>query len=59
MVIPLVAFIEERVGGGGAVRIPMCKLLTDFLRHFILSPNQCTLNIFKVVSSVVELNSKI
>lgn len=58
MVIPLVAFIEER-GGGGAVRIPMRKLLTDFLRHFILSPNQCTLNIFKVVSSVVELNSKI
>ena len=32
----------------------MSKLLTNFLRHFKICPDQCTLNIFRVVSSVAE-----
>ena len=43
MVIPLVAIIE------GGVRIPMSDLLNNFLRHFKVCPNQCTLNVFRIV----------
>ena len=38
VVIPLMAFVE------GGVRILMSKLLTKFLRHFELNPDQCTPN---------------
>ena len=35
IVVPFVAFQE------GVVRIPMSRLLTNFLRHFKISPDQC------------------
>lgn len=49
VVIPLVAFV-------GGVRIPMSDLLRNFLRHFKVCPDQCTPNIFRVISFEVELN---
>ena len=37
VIIPLVSFLEE------GVRIPMSKLLINFLRKFKICPDQCTL----------------
>ena len=37
----------------------MSKLLTNFLRHFKICPDQCTPNIFRVVSSVAELSRRL
>ena len=53
VVIPLVAIVE------GEVRIPMSDLLTNFLRHFKVCPDQCTPNVFRVVSSVDTLNKRL
>lgn len=53
VVIPLVVIVE------GGVRIPMSGLLTNFLRHFKVCTNQCTPNIFRIVSSVDALNKKL
>ena len=53
VVIPLVAIVE------GGVRIPMSDLLTNFLRHFKVCPDQCTPNIFRIVNSVDTLNKKL
>ena len=53
VIIPLVMFVE------GGVRIPMSKLLTNFLKHFKVFPDQCTSNVFRVVSSVDELNRRL
>lgn len=55
-IIPLVTFVK---GGGGVVRIPLNKLLTDCLRNFKVCPDQYTPNIFRVVNSVVELNRRL
>lgn len=52
VVIPLVAFI-------GGVRIPMNYLSRNFLRHFKVCPDQCTPNIFRIISCVVELNKRL
>lgn len=54
VVITLVAF-----AGGGGVRIPMSKILTNFLKHFMLCPDQCTRNIFRQVNSVAKLNMRL
>lgn len=53
MVIPLVAFVER------GVRIPMSDLFTNFLRNFKVCPDQCTTNVFRVVSSVDVLNKRL
>ena len=53
VVNPLVAIVE------GGVRIPMSDLLTNFLRHFKVFPNQSTPNVFRVVSSVYTLNKRL
>ena len=53
VIILLVAFVE------GGVRISMNKLSINYLRHFKVCPNQCTPNIFRVVSSVVEPNKRL
>ena len=37
----------------------MGKLLTNFLRHFKVCPDQCTPNVFRVVSSVYTLNKRL
>ena len=50
VVIPFVAIVE------GGVRIPMSDMLTNFLRHFKVYPNQCTPNVFRIVSIVDTLN---
>ena len=53
VVIPLVAIVE------GGFRIPMSDLLTNFLRHFKVCPDQCTPNVFRIVNSVDTLNKKL
>ena len=53
VVIPFVAIVE------GGVRIPMSDLLTNFMHHFKVCPDQCTHNVFKIVSSVDTLNKKL
>lgn len=50
MVTPLVAIVE------GRVRIPMSDLLTNFLRHFKACLDQCTPNVFRIISRVDTLN---
>ena len=53
VVIPLVAIVK------GGVRIPMSDLLTNFLCHFKICPDQCNPNVFRIVSSVDTLNKKL
>ena len=53
VVLPLVAILE------GGVRIPISDLLTHFLRHFKVFPDQCTPNIFRVISSIDTLNKRL
>lgn len=53
VVIPLVNFVE------GEVRIPMSDLLTNFLRHFKIFLDQCTPNVFRIVSYIDTLNKKL
>ena len=53
VVIPLVAIVE------GGVRIPISDLLTNFLHHFKVFLDQCTPNVFRIVSSVETLNKKL
>ena len=56
VVITLVAFAKGR---GGGVRIPISKILSKFLRHFMLCLDQCTRNIFRQVNSVAKLNMRL
>ena len=53
MVIPFVAIVE------GGVRTPMNDLLTNFLHHFKVCLDQCTPNVFRIVSSIDTLNKKL
>ena len=50
--IPIIAFRE------GGMRIPMCPVMRDYLRHFRLAPIQCAVNVFKILGSVDALNKK-
>lgn len=53
VVIPLVPIVE------GGVRIPVSDLLTNFLHHFKVCLDQCTPNVFRIVSSVDTLNKRL
>lgn len=52
VVIPMIDFIE------GGMRIPIDKVMRDFLLFFRICPTQCSPNLFKVVNSVAWLNKK-
>ena len=52
VVILIIAFLE------GDMRIPMCPVMRDYLRHFRLAPIQCAVNVFRILSSVDALNEK-
>ena len=49
VVIPMIAFIE------GGMRIPIGMVTRDYLRAHRLAPNQCALNMFKILGSVDAL----
>ena len=51
-VIPMIAFIE------GGIRILMGKVTREFLSLYRLCPNQCGLNMFRVLGSVDAINDK-
>ena len=53
VVIPLLAFME------GGMRIPMGPVMRSYLRHFRLTPTQCAVNMFRILSCVDVLNKKI
>ena len=50
VVIPIIAFLE------GGMRLPMCPVVRDYLRHFRLAPVQCAVNVFRILGSVDALN---
>ena len=52
IVIPMITFIE------GGIRIPMGPVMRDYLRHFLLAPTQCTVNVFRILGCVDALNEK-
>ena len=52
VVIPMIAFIE------GGMRFPMGSVMRDYLRHFLLAPTQCAVNLFRILSCVDALNEK-
>ena len=53
VVIPMIAFIE------GRMKIPMGRIIRDFLMNYRLTPPQCSPNIFRVLGSVDMINHKI
>ena len=50
VVIPIIALLE------GGMRLPMCPVVRDYLRHFRLAPIQCAVNMFRILGSVDALN---
>ena len=53
VVLPLIAVVER------GVKIPMSDLLTNFIRHFKVCPDQCTPNVLRVNSNVDTLNKRL
>ena len=49
----MIAFIE------GGMRIPMGRVMRDYLRFYHLAPTQCVPNIFRILGCVDALNEKI
>ena len=52
VVIPMIAFIE------GGMRIPMGRVMRDYLRFYRLAPTQCVPNVFRILGCVDALNDK-
>ena len=52
VVIPMIAFIE------GGIRIPMDRVMRDYLIAHRLSPTQCAPNMFRILGSVDALNER-
>ena len=52
VVIPIIAFLE------GGLRLPICLVMRDYLRHFRLAPIQCAVNVFRILGNVDALNEK-
>ena len=52
IVILMIAFIE------GGMQIPIGRVTRDFLIAYRLYPTQCSLNLFRILSSVDALNQK-
>ena len=52
VVILMIAFIE------GGMKIPMGRVIRDFLMNYRLTPTQCSPNVFRVLGSVDMINHK-
>ena len=52
IVILMIAFIE------GGMKIPMSRVIRDFLMNYRLTPTQCSPNVFRVLGSVDMINHK-
>ena len=52
VVIPMITFIE------GGMRIPMGRVMRDYLRFYCLAPTQCVPNVFRILGCVDALNEK-
>ena len=46
VMIPMIAFIE------GGMRIPMERVMRDYLRFYRLMPTQCVPNVFRILGCV-------
>ena len=52
VVIPMITFIE------GGMKIPMGRVMRDYLRFYRLAPTQCVPNVFRILECVDALNKK-
>ena len=52
VMISMIAFIE------GGIRIPMGRVMRDYLRFYLLAPTQCVPNVFRILGCVDTLNEK-
>ena len=52
VVIPMIAFIE------GGMTFPMGRITRDYLLNHILTPYQCTANMFRVLGCINALNDQ-
>ena len=52
VVIPMIAFIEY------GMRIPIGRVMRDYLRFYRLAPTQCVPNVFRILGCVDALNEK-
>ena len=50
VIIPMIAFIE------GGMTVPMGRITRDYLRAHRLYPQQCTLNLFRVLGVIDALD---
>ena len=50
VIIPMIAFIE------GGMTIPMGRITNDYLRNHRLCPQQCALNLFRILGAVDALD---
>ena len=50
VIIPMIAFIE------GGMSFPMGRITRDYLRNHRLCPQQCLLNLFRILGAVDALN---
>ena len=48
----MIVFIE------GDIRIPMGRVMRDYLRFYRLAPTQCVPNVFRILGCVDTLNEK-
>ena len=52
IVIPMITFIE------GGMKIPIGRVMRDYLRFYCLAPTQCIPNVFRILGCVDTLNKK-
>ena len=52
VVIPIITFLE------GSMRLPMRPVVRDYLRHFLLTPIQCAVNMFRILGNMDTLNKQ-
>ena len=50
--IPMITFIED------GMKIPMGRVMRDYLRFYRLAPSQCVPNVFRILECVDALNKK-
>ena len=52
VMIPMITLVE------GSMRIPMGRVMRDYLRFYHLAPTQCVPNVFRILRCVDALNDK-
>ena len=53
IIVPMIAFVE------GGMRIPMGRVIRDFLDLFRLCPTQCNPNMYRILGSLDAVNEEL